>query len=169
MLFTRTRRYQFSVPKEHLRYRFVGNHVKIHDMDFEVLEQDQKLHIIPHAEQVNAIKTLPITYLELNEENGKTKVVVTSEMRKLDTGGPLLIIVFCVFLLITSFILLYIGKEPVLTYMMWGATLFILTLFLIRMQLGYFDYVRKIRGYIQYKGDQITTDVRQQIFKHKLK
>lgn len=168
MFFTRTRRYQFSVPKEHLRYRFVGNHVKIHDMDFEVLEQDHSLHIIPHAEQVNSIKTLPITYMELKEEDGKTKVVVTSKMRRLDKGGPLLIIVFCTFLFISSFILLYIGKEPALTYTMWGIILLILSLFIIRMQLGYFDYIRKIRNYIQLKGNQITRDVRQQLFKHKL-
>ncbi|MCW3120951.1 MAG: hypothetical protein JWQ38_443 [Flavipsychrobacter sp.] len=169
MLFTRTRRYQFSVPKEHLRYRLLGSHVKIHNMDFEVLEKEQKLHIIPHAEQVNTIKTLPITYVELKEDGNKTKVVITSEMRKLDTGGPLLIIIFCAFLLAASIVLLYIGKDPMLTYAMWGVAVFIFTLFLIRMQLGYFDYVRKIRSYMQLTGDQITKDVRQQLFKHKLK
>lgn len=169
MLFTRTFQCKFSIPKEHLRYRLVGNHVKIHNLDFEVLDKENALQIIPHAEQLHTIKTLPITHVQLEEDGNKTTVVITSKMRKLDYGGPLLILAFCAFLIVASFVLLYIGDDPLLTYAMWGVSIIIFTLFCIRMQMGYFDYVRKIRGYITFMGDQITTDVRRQLFKHKQK
>src|SRR5580693_621296 len=98
MFFTRTQRYNFSIPKEDLKNRLIGKHVKIHDLDFEVMEKDQSLSIIPHAEQVTAIKTLPITHVDLKEEGGKTRVVITSKMRKLDIGGPMLVVIFCGFM-----------------------------------------------------------------------
>ena len=169
MVFTRTHEYLFNLPKEHLKYRLIGNRVKIHNLDFEVYEKDGAVHIIPHADNVTTIKTLPITHVEMSEEGNKTKVVITSEMRKIDSGGPFLIIIFCIFLAIASGVLYYIGREPIISYTLWGASIVIFLLFMISMQMGYFDYVRKIRGYVKYKGDQITTDVRQQIFKHKVK
>ncbi len=168
MIFTRTCQYRFSIPKEHLKHRFVGNHVKIHNLDFEVQDNEHYLQIIPHAEQINSIKTLPITRLSLEEDGNKTKVVVTTKMRKLDSGGPMLIMLFCVFMIVTSVVLYYIGQEPLITYSMLGVTGIIFLLFFIRMQMGYFDYVRKIKAYVKFKGDQITTDVRRQLFKHKL-
>jgi hypothetical protein len=61
MLFTRTLRYHSSLPKEDFMSRLTGKHVKIHNMDFEVLEKENCFTIIPHAEQVEAIKSLPIT------------------------------------------------------------------------------------------------------------
>src|SRR5947207_2306849 len=109
MFFTTTHKYQCTTPQDDFKSRLVGNHVKIHDMDFEVFEKDQSLRIVPHAEQTNAIKTLPITKVDVKQDGNKTKVVITSKMRKLDSGGPLLIILFCSFLFIASFILLYVG------------------------------------------------------------
>ena len=137
-------------------------------MDFEVFEENHSLHIIPQTEQVYALKTLPVTHVELKEDGNKTKVVVTTSMRKLDSGGPMLVLCFCAFLVLASFGLLYVGKDPVIMYSLNGMALLIFTLFFIRMQLGYFDYVRKIRDYVKYKGERVTTDVRRQLFKHKM-
>ena len=149
MFFTRTQNYQTSLLKDDLKRRLAGEHVKIHDMDFEVYEKEGSLRIVPHAEQTNAIKTLPITKVELKEDGKQVKVVITSQMRKLDSGGPQLIILFCAFLFIASFILLYVGGERVITYTLLGTGASILTLFYIRLQMGYFDYVRKIRDYVR--------------------
>jgi hypothetical protein len=168
MLFTRTHEYLFNLPKEHLKYRLIGNCVKIHNLDFEVYEKEHAVHIIPHADNLTSIKTLPVTRVAMSEEGNKTKVVITSHMRKIDSGGPFLIIIFCLFLAIASCVLLYVGSEPLISYALGGASVVIFLLFMISMQMGYFDYIRKIRAYIKFKGDQITTDVRQQIFKHKV-
>ncbi len=169
MLFTIKRRYKFPIPAEHLKYWFIGSQLRIHGLDFEVLENEQALQIIPHAEQVTGIKTLPVTSVELEEVGNRTRVTVTSRLRTIDAGGPLLIIIFCAFLFLASFVLLYVGNDPLVTYFMWAACLVILSAFVIRMQLGYFDYVRKIRAYIKSNGDEITKNVRRQLFKHKVK
>src|ERR1043165_4226926 len=121
MFFTGTQRYQSRISKEDFKKRLNGNHVKIHDVDFEVMEKGSYLSIIPHAEQMNSIKTLPITHVDLKEEGNSTKVVVTTKMRKIDAGGPMLIMLFCAFLFIASFTLMYAAKEPMITYTLFGA------------------------------------------------
>ncbi len=150
MFFTRTQRFHSNVRKEDLKRRLVGNHVKIHDLDFEVTEKDHMLRIIPHAEQVNAIKTLPITHVDVKEKGDKTNIVVTSKMRKFDAGGPQLVIIFCTFLLLASMVLLYVG-EPSIAYTLMGISVGIFSIFWVRMEMGYFDYVRKIRAHVKSK------------------
>ena len=158
MLFTRTHRYYFPVPKEDLKNHLIGKHVKIHDLDFEVIEKDSSLRIIPHAEQELAIKTLPITRIDLKEDGGKTKVVIIFKMRKFDSGGPMLILTFCTFMLITAAVLFMIRSvDKPLPYTLAGIGIGILILFSIRMQTGYFDYIRKIRAYVKSRGDAITS------------
>ena len=153
MIFTSTRNYRFQVPKEELKNRLIGNHVKIHNLDFEVFEQEGALRIVPHAEQVETIKTLPITNVDMTQEGDKTRVTITSKMREFDAGGPMLIVVFCAFMFAASMVLLYVGGEPLVTYTLLGISLGIFTIFWIRLQMGYFDYVRKVRSYIKSKAD----------------
>lgn len=148
-MFTRTHKYQSSTAREELRNRLVGHHVKIHNMDFEVYEKEQSLRIIPHAEQEEGIKTLPITKVEMKQDGDKMKVVVTSKMRRLDAGGPMLIMLFCSFLVLAAAILPLVGGEPRVAYILLGIATGILTLFFVRMQRGYFDYVRKIQSYVE--------------------
>ena len=150
MFFTRTQHYKFPISKDDLKNRLIGKHVKIHNLDFEILEKDHALSIIPHAEQVTTIKTLPITNLDLREEGGKTNVVITSKMRKLDSGGPLLVVIFCGFMLGASGVLFFAApNEHQIIYTLLGIGLSIFIVFTIRMQMGYFDYVRKIRAYVK--------------------
>lgn len=149
MLFTRTQRFHSSIPKEDFVSRLTGKHVQIHNLDFEVVEKGDYLTIIPHAEQVDAIKTLPITHVDLKRSGNATDVVVTSKMRKLDLGGPLLVVIFCAFLLLASFVLLYVDGQPQITYTLVTISTLIFTVFFIRMEMGYFDYVRKIQAYVK--------------------
>ncbi len=153
MFFTRTHTYHFSIPKEELKNRLIGKHVKIHNLDFEVLESENKLRIMPHAEQVNTIKTLPVTSVTMTQDGSKTKVVIKSKMRQLDSGGPYLVMIFCSFLLIASGILLQVGGDQGITYTLLGAGIGIFSIFWIRMEMGYFDYVRKIRTYVKEKAN----------------
>ena len=149
MFFTRTHQYNCSIPKDDFKNLLIGKHVRIHNLDFEVFEKDHSLSIIPHAEQVDAIKTLPITHVEFKEKGDKTNVVITSKMRKIDVGGPQIIVIFCAFLFAASIVLFFTSNEPVLSYMLLGTSLAIFILFWVRLQMGYFDYVRKIRAYVK--------------------
>ena len=60
MFFTRTHEFSINIPKDEFKNRLIGKHVKIHNLDFEVIESEYTLTIIPHAEQVTEIKTLPV-------------------------------------------------------------------------------------------------------------
>ena len=151
MLFTKTQRFHSSLAKEDFIHSMTGKHVSIHNMDFEVVEKEDSLTIIPHAEQVDAIKTLPITKVDLKRSGNEMDVVVTSKMRKLDLGGPLLVVIFCTFLLLISFVLLYVQRQAQITYTLIGISTLIFSVFYIRMQMGYYDYVRKISSYVKSK------------------
>ncbi|MBX2905142.1 MAG: hypothetical protein KF744_03835 [Taibaiella sp.] len=149
MLFTRTQRYVASIPKEEFKRRLAGNHVKIHDLDFEVYEKGQKLRIVPHAEQETDIKTLPITDVVFREAGDNMEVIVTSKIRKIDLGGPQLVILFCVFLLSASVALYLVGRERMEVYALMSICLITFGIFWLRMERGYFDYVRKIRAFVK--------------------
>jgi len=151
MFFTKTHIFQSPVTKDDLKNRLIGNHVKIHDLDFEIIENEHQLSIIPHAEQINEIKTLPVTSVVMSEAGGKTRVVITSKMRQLDSGGPMLILIFCSLMLIASAVLFQLGNEPAITFTLLGISVLIFTVFWIRLEMGYFDYVRKIRAYVKSK------------------
>ncbi len=157
-MFTKTRSYKFPVSRQDLKNRLIGNHVKIHNLDFEVFEEDQKLRIIPHAEQEEAIKTLPITDVEMREEGGSTKVIVTSKMREFDAGGPMLIMVFCSFMFAASMVLFFLKVEPIVMYILLGMSVFIFSVFCIRLQMGYYDYVRKVQEYVKNKAEGVDTN-----------
>lgn len=151
MLFSRTYRYQSAMPIEDIKSRLLGKHMKVHDMDFEVFEKDLMLRIIPHAEQDNSIKTLPITHVELKGKGNKTQVVISSKMRKIDSGGPLLIVIFCTFMLVAALLFFLFGEQEYLsfTYTLLGISVLIFIVFWMRMETGYFDYIRKIRDHIK--------------------
>lgn len=151
MLFSRTYRYQSAMPIEDIKSRLLGKHMRVHDMDFEVFEKDLMLRIIPHAEQETTIKTLPITHVELKGSGSKTQVVISSKMRKIDSGGPLLIVIFCTFMLIAALLFFLFGKQEYLsfTYTLLGISIAIFIVFWMRMETGYFDYIRKIRDHIK--------------------
>jgi hypothetical protein len=126
--------------------RLAGKHFKIHNLDFEVYDQETLLKIAPHTEYLNNdIKTLPITDVDVINNH----VVVTSKIREIDFGGPLLIMLFCSFLFIASAILFLLGEEPLIMGMLFGTSIVMFILFWVRMHLGYFDYVRQVEKFIK--------------------
>lgn len=149
MFFTSTQKYQSSIPKEDMKKLLKGEHVKIHDLDFEVLDKGHSLSIVPHAETINTLKTLPITHVDFHTVGNKTNVVVKSKMRKIDSGGPQLLMIFCAFMFMAAIILFFVGSERLITYALLGIATFIFITFMVRMQMGYFDYVRKIQAYVR--------------------
>ncbi len=153
MLFSRSYSFSTNMPPEQIKSSLIGSHVKIHNMDFEVYERDRLIKIIPHAEQEENIKTLPITHVEFDGKGEKTLVRVSSKIRKLDQGGPYLIVTFCLFMLMGAVGFYFFGgtEYTTFTFVLLGICLVIFTTFWIRMQSGYFDYVHKIKNFVKEK------------------
>ncbi len=139
------------MPVDTIKSNLLGKHVQIHHMDFEVSEKNKILRIIPHAEQDSSVRTLPITHVELLGNGAKTNVKISSKMRRIDSGGPMLIVIFCVFLIIGAAMFYAFGgnEHRSYTYVLGGAGLLFFILFWIKMERAYFDYVRKIRAFIK--------------------
>ncbi|SRR5690606_3033108 len=151
MIFSRTYRYKTPLLAEVIKKRLVGTHVKVHDMDFEVTEKDHFIRVIPHAEDMTELKTLPITHVRFQGAGDKTQVVIKSKMRRIDVGGPMMVVIFCGFLFAASLLFLVFGSDEhlTMTYTLGGIALLIFLIFWFRLEKGYFDYVRKIRDYIK--------------------
>ena len=155
MLFSRTYRYNTKVGIEDIKRRLIGQHVKIHNLDFEIFEKDHMVKVIPHAEQIENIKTLPITHVEFKGQGSQTKMIISSKMRKIDKGGPLIIIWFTLFMLIAAVLLAYYAEGYINTAaILGGIAVLVFVVFWIRLETGYFDYVRKIRDYIKKHGTE---------------
>ncbi len=165
-MFTRTHQYTFPIPKEHLKYRLVGNHLTIHSHEFSVLEDEQILSILPNVEELNDSK-FPITQLELKEEGNRTEMIITSKMPTNEAGGQIVALTFCVFFFFASLVSLFFGHDPLITITLSAVGLAVFLFLFIRLQMGYFEYVRRIQGNLKEVSEQITTDVRRQLFKHK--
>ena len=161
MFFTRTNTFNSPVSKKELQKRLLGAHVRIHNLDFEILEQDNALLIIPYSEQEESIKTLPITDVDIKEEGGQSKVTLTSKMRPADSGGPNLILIFCFFLFIAAFVLHMVDKQGdwTVSYICLGIDFLIFTTFIFRLRTGYFDYVHKVQSYVKGKGAAIDASI----------
>jgi hypothetical protein len=143
------------MPVEEIKKRLVGQHVRIHNMDFEIYDKDRMVKIIPHAEQETNIKTLPITHVEFKGKGNNTDVHISSKMRKIDKGGPLILMIFCFFLLASALTMLLSIKEDgfeIYAYPMIAVSLLVFIIFWIRLESGYFDYIRKIRAYVKDKS-----------------
>lgn len=152
MIFNRTSRLKTTLSLEEVKNRLSRKQFKVHDMDFEIAERERVLKIIPHAEHIQSLKTLPITHVDV-QGNGPTgsRIVLTSKPRRIDVGGPYLIVIFCLFCIVGASVFYFINPDqsfmPPLT--MAGVGVLIFIVFWIRMESGYFDYVRKIREYIK--------------------
>lgn len=152
MIFKRTSRLKTTLSLDEVKDRLSRKQFKVHDMDFEIAEKERMLKVIPHAEHIQSIKTLPITHVDV-QGNGATgsRIVLTSKPRRIDVGGPYLIVIFCLFCIVGASIFYFINPDesfmPPLT--MAGVGILIFIVFWIRMESGYFDYVRKIREYIK--------------------
>src|SRR5690606_33411311 len=147
MIFTRTHHFKSSLPAEDIKGKLIGKHVKIHNLDFEIFEKEGMLKIIPHAEQVESIKTLPITHIEFKGQGGSTDVVLTSKMRRIDKGGPYLVMMFSSFMIIGALIFYFAGGESYRRFFLplgiIGVLIFIVLM--LRLNSGYYDYVRKVK------------------------
>lgn len=147
MIFRRYYTIQSKKNAEELKAEIVGKHFKVHELDFEVIDRDGEVKIIPHAENDDHVYTLPITRVRIKNNNNGSTVRLLSKPRRIDIGGPYLIMIF-VTLAIGAGIMLYLFGEGVYNntaYIFAGLGIFIFIILWMRMEQGYFDYIRKIK------------------------
>lgn len=151
MIFNRTYHFRTHLSIAEIRERLLHQHIKVHDLDFEVSEKQQMIKVIPHAENIEGIKTLPITHIEMRGMgNGNTSVKMFTKPRKIDAGGPYMIVIFCIFCVIGASLFYLLNSQDSLlpSLVMIGVAVIIFILFWYRMEAGYFDYVRKIKHFV---------------------
>lgn len=132
-----------------LQKDLLGKHLKVHDLDFEVVERDGTIKILPHAENDDHIYTLPITKLKLVDKQGGSTIKGICKPRRIDIGGPYLLMIFITFAIIAALALLKYGEGNYNTsaYILLGISAVTYLILFFRMQKGYFDYIRKIKAW----------------------
>jgi hypothetical protein len=153
MIFNRSYRVNSSKPLDAVLDNLKGQHIKVHNFDFEVYDKDGTLRIIPHAENEDGITTLPITRLNLKPKKSGTEINIDTHPRRIDIGGPYILVIFCLVIFFLGLIVgIYGGKDYEQTSMVLTILpLVIFSIFWIKMELGYFDYVRKIKTWVKTK------------------
>lgn len=149
MIFNRSFTLKSKSDSSTIRKKLVGQHLQVHKIDFEVFDKDNVVRIIPHAEDHDEVLTLPITRLDFDESPQGSRISIKSHPRKIDVGGPYLLVIICILAILGGTALL---NSP--TYRMIGSFFLIgailtLAIFWIKMELGYFDYVRKIKNWVK--------------------
>ncbi len=129
---------------------FLGQHLKIHDLDFEISEKGGDIKVIPHAENDDHVHTLPITRIRITSKGDQSVIKVRSKPRRIDIGGPYLLMTFISFSLIAAGLLFAFGqgKYNSTIYIIAGAAFVMFGLLWLRLEQGYFDYIRKIRKWV---------------------
>ena len=151
MIFRRYSTMQSKKSAEELKHRFIGQHLNVHVLDFEVSLRDGDIKIIPHAEADDHVYTLPITRIRLLAAGTGSTIKMMSKPRRIDIGGPYLIMIFVCFMIIAG-VLLYLlgeGKYNNTAYILCGLAVIIFGFLWCRLEMGYFDYIRKIRKWVQ--------------------
>lgn len=141
-----------SQPADAILQKLLGRHTTVHGLDFEVVNTDNGLRIVPHAEEVEEVRTLPVTRVNFKpRKDNKTDVVLFAHMRRIDQGGPLLVVIFALFMIIAGVIGYIRGQEEYSLYTLplIGIGLLVLIIMWIRLETGYFDYVRKVRNFVK--------------------
>lgn len=151
MIFKRTYRLQSNKSLDEVKKALVGNKVDVHQLSFEVIDKENMLKIIPHAEHDEKLRILPITHLVLSGSGTNTKVKMSSKPRRTDKGGPNLLVIFCLFIFAAALWMFLVKREQMFfaSIVLGSIGLLVFIIFWIRMEAGYFDYVRKLRDFVK--------------------
>jgi hypothetical protein len=150
MIFNRTYTFKSSHPKNVLHNKLVGQRIQIHNMDFEVMEKNDMLKVIPHAENSTELKILPITHLKMETHSNDTTITLKSKPRRIDVGGPYLLVIFCIFIIIIGLgFFIFQPGTYLMPAIMAGSGVLVFGVFWFKMQTSYFDYIRKIKSHIK--------------------
>ncbi len=150
MIFRRYYTFKSKLNADDLKKKLLGQHLKVHELDFEIFDKGEDIKVIPHAEADDHVYTLPITRLRIKPEGAGSVVKMLSKPRRIDIGGPYLLMGFVTFAAIAGVLLYLFGEGAYNTtaYILVGIAAFIFALLWMRMEQGYFDYIRKIKKWV---------------------
>jgi hypothetical protein len=152
MLFNRTFYLKSQKSPAQISTSLVGQHLKVHDLDFEVFLKDEVIKIIPHAEEKEGVLTLPISNITLSKKNDTTSIKLSTHPRRIDIGGPYILMILCIFAIVAGYLLGATNTEYTeASKVMMGIGALVAAIFWIKMEFGYFDYVRKIKNWVKEK------------------
>lgn len=151
MIFKRTYRIPSSKSVDQIKQSLLGGSVDVHHLNFEIVDKENMLKIIPHAENDEKLRILPITHLEFENRGNGTEIKMSSKPRRIDIGGPYLLLVFCIFCVVCGLWLFYAKRDTMMfaSLGMVGVGLLVFIIFWIKMQSGYFDYIRKLKTFVK--------------------
>ena len=151
MIFRRYSTFKSAKNANELKANFLGQHFKIHDLDFEIMGDDDIIRVIPHAETEDHVYTLPITRLRFIPTDNGTIIKMLAKPRRIDIGGPYLLMIFVCFMIIASVLLITLGEGAYNTtaYIIFGSAIAIFALLWFRLEQGYFDYIRKVKSWVK--------------------
>lgn len=151
MIFNRSYSFKSSKSSAELKEKLKGEHLKVHEIDFEIFEKEGMLKVIPHAEKLDdKVLTLPITRLVFKDTGSGCEIKMKSKARRIDVGGPSLALFFLFFIFLVG-LLLYIfqrGEYFKTAIIAMSLSAFGFIIFWYRLEIGYLDYIRKIKKWI---------------------
>jgi hypothetical protein len=151
MLFRKTNTIKSKHSPEVLRKLLIGNHTTIHGLDFIIKDDNDLIRVVSSLDDSEHIYTLPISRVTFNNTTNGTTIKLSSHPRRIDVGGPYLIIIFVIFAIIAGILLLVFGEGNYdnTAKIMISVAAIIYAILYIRLQIGYYDYIRKIKKWIQ--------------------
>jgi hypothetical protein len=151
MIFNRTLSFKSDHQVADIKQRLLGKTVHVHNLDFEVVESNNVVKIIPHADDVVGATTLPITHVLFKSRPTDTVVRMRTHPRRIDVGGPYIVMIILAFTLLAGVALLVLVPDMYSTAGKWmvGMSLVLGGIFWIKMELGYFDYVRQLHKWLK--------------------
>lgn len=151
MIFRRYSTFQSKKNPADLKKHLLGQHLQVHDLDFEIFDRGELIKIIPHAEIEKHVYTLPITRVKITANGTGSTIKTLSKPRRIDIGGPYMIMIFVIFAIIAAALLYFKGEGTYdsTAYILVGIALVAFIFLWIRLEQGYFDYIRKINKWIK--------------------
>lgn len=151
MLFNSSSRISCKQNPEQVRAALVGKHLSIKELDFEFKESDGMLKVIPHTENDDKARIVPITHVEPSADGSGSRILVSSKPRKIDLGALYMVTGFIIVIAIIAVYLKVTYPEQTLKapILVAAASLLLFIIFRIRLQSSYYGYIYSIRAFIK--------------------
>lgn len=151
MLFTTSTNFTTNLRPEEVRNVLVGKRTDIKQLNFEIKESDGIIKIIPHTENDEKSRIVPITHVEVSADANGTNVRMSTKPRRIDLGGLylatgaiILIALIAVYLRIT-----YPEQSIWVSGIIMGVALLSFIIFRLRLESSYYSYVKSLRSFVK--------------------